>query len=394
MKLPLEQFYDAIVVGAGPAGAIAAKTFAENGFSTLLLEKDREIGLPVRCGELVGKRGLTLAINPDPSWITHTVNGVTFVSPKGVRVNVPCPEPAYMLNRPVMEKSIVQMAAKYNADIRVGTVAVGLLRKKDAICGVKVLHHDMAIDVGCRIVIAADGIESRMAKLAGLNSTITDLNDIGICAQYRVTNVESPEGFPELHFGKNIVPDCYAWMFPKGDGTANLGLGITAKAAGKESPVQILNRFMTLRFPKAKPLALTVGSVPLGLYLKKLVAGGFMVVGDAARMANCLDGGGITFAMNSAKLAASIACEALSEGDVSEKRLSVFEKRWKNGVGKQQERSYLLKRAVLKVNDSTIEAAAEVLINKDPSKLKYIDLLKLTVKNQPALILEAIKLFK
>ncbi|OGK06235.1 MAG: hypothetical protein A2487_18565 [Candidatus Raymondbacteria bacterium RifOxyC12_full_50_8] len=72
----------------------------------------------------------------------------------------------------------------------------------------------------------------------------------------------------------------------------------------------------------------------------------------------------------------------------------MFEKRWKNGVGKQQERSYLLKRAVLKVNDSTIEAAAEVLINKDPSKLKYIDLLKLTVKNQPALILEAIKLFK
>ena len=136
-----------------------------------------------------------------------------------------------------------------------------------------------------------------------------------------------------------------------------------------------------------------MGSVPLGLYLPQLVKTGFMVVGDAAHMANCLDGGGITYSMNAAKLAASTACDGLREGNVSAQRLRVFEKRWKGGIGKQQVRAYKLKNAVLKVKDSTIESAAKMLLNRDPSRLKYIDLLKLTIKNQPALILEAVKLF-
>jgi digeranylgeranylglycerophospholipid reductase len=393
MKPPVKNAYDVVVVGGGPAGTIAAKTVSESGFSTLLIEKDREIGLPVRCAELVGKKGLTLAINPDPSWITHVVNGITFVSPQGLRVNVPCPDQAYMLDRYKMEKDIALMAAKNGADILVGATVVDLLFKNKAVCGVKGLYAGEAFQVRAQIVIAADGIESRMAKIAGLNSAITNLNDIGICAQYRVSNIESPEGFPELHFGKNIVPDCYAWMFPKGDGTANLGLGISARMARKESPVQILNRFIRMRFPKAQPLGITVGAVPLGLYLPRLVRAGFMVVGDAARMANCLDGGGITYSMNAAKLAASVACDALRAGDTGAGRLSAFEKRWRSGTGRQQVRTYKLKNAVLKVKDSTIESAAKMLLNRDPSRLKYIDLLKLTIKNQPALILEAVKLF-
>jgi flavin-dependent dehydrogenase len=116
-------------------------------------------------------------------------------------------------------------------------------------------------------------------------------------------------------------------------------------------------------------------------------------VGDAARMANCLDGGGITYSMNAAKLAASVACDALRAGDTSAGRLSAFEKRWRSGTGRQQVRTYKLKNAVLKVKDSTIESAAKMLLNRDPSRLKYIDLLKLTIKNQPALLLEAVKLF-
>jgi digeranylgeranylglycerophospholipid reductase len=344
---------------------------------------------------MVGHRGFTMAINPDPAWITHTAHGVTFVSPSGIRVNVPTPEPAYMLDRPRMEKDIAHMAARHGADILVWATAVDLLfTPRGDVCGLKFLYDGETVTVKSKIIIASDGIESRMAKIAGLGSAITDLNDIGICAQYLVTNIESAEGFPELHFGKNVVPDCYAWMFPKGNGTANLGLGIRASSAKAESPVKILNRFLALRFPKAKPLRLTVGAVPLGLYLTHLVKGGFMVVGDAARMANCLDGGGITYSMNSAKLAGQVAAEAIKEGDWSEKRLSVFEKRWKGGIGKQQERTYRLKNAVLKVKDSTIESAAKVLQNRDPSKLKYIDLLKLTIKNQPSLILEALKLFK
>jgi digeranylgeranylglycerophospholipid reductase len=262
------------------------------------------------------------------------------------------------------------------------------------ICGLTVLHPEGKRDFACKIIIAADGVESRMAKLAGLKSAITDLNDIGICAQYLVSGVETKTGFPELHFGKNILPDCYAWLFPKGNGLANLGLGIRAISAKKDSPVDILNRFIKLRFPNVKPLRLTIGSVPLGLYLENLVTDGFMVVGDAARMANCLDGGGITFALNSAKIAATEAVKALHNNDTSKKSLSAYQVTWQKGIGKQQERTFKLKNAVLKVTDDTIEKAAKTLSKKRFEDLEYMDLLKSTIFNQPSLLLEAINLFK
>lgn len=394
MKPSLKERYDVVVAGGGPAGAVAAKCCAKQGFSVLLVEKDKEIGLPVRCGELVGSRGLHKAIEPDPSWITHTVRAVHFISPSGVRITVPTPEPAYMLNRPRMEKDIALMAARHGADILVRATVTGLsFSKERCVNGVTIDYAGEKLSIGARLVVAADGIESRIAKLAGLNSAITDLNDIGICAQYLVSNID-PEGFPELHFGKNVVPDCYAWMFPKGDGTANLGVGIRAASARKESPVAILNRFMRTRFPKVKPLGLTVGSVPLGLYMDRISADGLLVAGDAARMANCLDGGGITFAMNAARMAGRIACGALADNDVGAKRLSAYDREWRETIGLQQVRTYKLKNAVLKVKDRTIEAAAKALEKRSPSELRYLDLLSLTIKNQPALLLEAVKLFK
>ena len=388
--------YDVIVVGGGPAGVMAAKICAEGGFSVLLLEKDREIGLPVRCGELVGSRGFRLAIEPHPSWITHTVKAVTFVSPTGVRITVPSPDEAYMLDRPRMEQDIAQMAVRSGTHLLTQATAVDLLfsDKGRTVSGVRILHGGRVYEVVARLVFATDGVESRMAKLAGLSSAITNLDDIGICAQYFVSGIDSPDGSAELHFGKNIVPDCYAWMFPKKKGTANLGLGIRASSAGPASPVELLDRFMKFRFPKAKIIRRTVGAVPLGLYLPKLTRNGFLTVGDAARMANCLDGGGINYALNAAKMAGRVALNALQADDTSVKRLKAYDREWQKSIGKQQIRTYKLKNAVLKVKDPTIEAAARVLREKSSSDIGFLDILKLTIKNQPALLLEAIKLFK
>jgi digeranylgeranylglycerophospholipid reductase len=50
--------YDIIVVGAGPAGSMAARFAAEQGVSVLMLEKDRDVGYPVRCGEAISKKGV------------------------------------------------------------------------------------------------------------------------------------------------------------------------------------------------------------------------------------------------------------------------------------------------------------------------------------------------
>ena len=66
--------YDVVVIGAGPAGSVAARTTAQAGLSTLLVEKRQEIGSPVRCGEAVGSDTVARFISLDPKWIAADVD--------------------------------------------------------------------------------------------------------------------------------------------------------------------------------------------------------------------------------------------------------------------------------------------------------------------------------
>lgn len=62
--------YDVLIIGGGPAGALAARTAAEKGLSACLVEKRPAIGVPVRCAEGIGKEALAEFIDPDPRWIS------------------------------------------------------------------------------------------------------------------------------------------------------------------------------------------------------------------------------------------------------------------------------------------------------------------------------------
>ena len=103
--------YDCIVVGGGPGGAWAAKHAAENGVSVLLLEKDREVGIPVRCAEAVGEKGLKTVVEPQPRWISNIIEGFVIVSPDGREVAIDTgKERGYMLDRKILDYNLCQMA--------------------------------------------------------------------------------------------------------------------------------------------------------------------------------------------------------------------------------------------------------------------------------------------
>ena len=100
--------FDLIVVGGGPAGTTAARYAAKAGINVLLLEKDRDIGVPVRCGEAASDEGLRIFVEPDPRWIKSVITKLRLISPNGRTIDVDLKQKGYILDRRIFDYDLAQ----------------------------------------------------------------------------------------------------------------------------------------------------------------------------------------------------------------------------------------------------------------------------------------------
>jgi len=381
-----------IVVGAGPGGSWAAKHAAERGVSVLLLEKDREVGSPVRCAEGVSEKGIKEVVTLKDQWIAQTIRGGRVISPGNIVVEAYPDEKGYILHRKLFDADLAAMASQSGAEVVTKAYVHGLLKKNDAVTGVKVLHMGREYQVSGSVVIGADGVESRVGRWAGIE-TRTPPEKMASCVQMVLSNMDIASDMVEFYFGSQVVPGGYLWVFPKGPRTANVGLGISGFYSKHQKPILYLKKFIEARFPKASVLSLVAGGVPTMPTLKTIVGNGWMLVGDAARQANPLTGGGIVNAMIAGRIAGRVAAEAVLAGDVSSKRLSPYPKEWHTLEGKNNERSYKIKKVVDRLSDTDLDNAAQTLLDIPPEKRTALRLFKTVLFKHPKLILEASKVF-
>ncbi len=385
--------YDVIVVGAGPAGSTTARFAAQAGASVLVLEKDRDIGIPVRCAEGISDAGLRTAVDTiDERWIDNRISDVMFHSPVGKQVELNFKQTGYILNRKVFDYDMAHMAVKTGAEVLTKAYVSGLLFEDGKVSGVTVSHMGKEFRVNAKIVVGADGVESRVGRWAGIN-TRTKMRDMETCAQYTVSDIELSAKHLHLFFSTNIAPEGYLWFFPKGNGRGNLGLGISGDAARKKSPVAYLDEFLAERFPGASVLNSVVGGVPCDKTLDSLVLDGLMLVGDAGHQVNPISGGGIATALMSGKIAGQVAGAAINAGDVSAKALADYPKRWHKAEGKTHEILYKLKNNIFKLTDEEFEAIADAGLKVPVEKRTMVTLFKAALVKKPSLILDAIKVF-
>ena len=134
------------------------------------------------------------------------------------------------------------------------------------------------------------------------------------CAQYLLVGIDIDPRRIEYYVGERIAPGGYAWVFPKGDDVANVGLGVQADLAD-EPALSYLDRFIDNQSHLApgSPVTLVAGGVPLALPPPRLVTDGLMLVGDAARQVDPLTGGGITNGMAAGKLAAYASSRVVAQ---------------------------------------------------------------------------------
>ena len=383
--------YDIVVVGAGPAGSMAARAAARAGAKVLMFDKRRELGVPVQCGEALNEDVLKeFSIEPNPRWALNKMNVVKLVSPSGIEVRITerkvVGKIGYILDRKIFDKHLATLAAKEGADIMVGTLVDGLISENGKPKGVRARGVSGRIEVRAEVIIAADGVGSRVARWAGLNTALK-LDDIETGVQFQMVgvNFESPS-MMEYYFGNKIAPGGYCWVFPKGKDMANVGLGVLGSRAERR-PIEYLRDFVA-RMPslsKGKIIEINAGGVPVSGPLKQTVKDNLLVVGDAARQVNALTGGGIDSAMRAGNIAGEVAAKAVAEDDTSEKRLSEYEKRWRELMGKRLERYLKAKNVLVSLTDDDLDRLAKALREVKFDRISLTGMLKVLIKAHPKL---------
>ncbi|RPI54956.1 MAG: geranylgeranyl reductase family protein, partial [Chloroflexi bacterium] len=288
--------YDLVVAGAGPAGSTAAWQAARLGLLLLLLEKRQEIGSPVRCAEGVAHAPLAAFLEPDPAWIAARVGMAQIVVRAGGREVQRWQGEGglgYVLERRLFDRALAERAALAGAQVRVKSPVTGLLCREGLVCGVVARIDGQAVEIEAGVVVAADGVESRVGAWAGLDTQLP-LADTMVCAQYLLAGIDWDPACLGYWIDDDLTPGGYAWVFPKGEGLANVGLGLQA-GLGSGTALTRLHRFIEREhaLSAGSPVTLVAGNVPVALPCRRLVTGGLLLAGDAARQVDPLTGGGI-----------------------------------------------------------------------------------------------------
>jgi digeranylgeranylglycerophospholipid reductase len=356
----MDERFDCIVVGAGPAGSLAARTLAENGVEVLLLEKHPQIGVPLACAEAISFSGLNRFVTPDPEWISTHTHRALLVSPSHKEFLLRHPDAGFVLNRKIFETKLVEQASSLGACVKLNSCVTGLLSgKRDGFYGVKVSENGNPKEYGAKVIIGADGVESWVARWAGMDSSLP-LGRIESCAQYLLGEVEVEPDRLEFHLGRSLAPGGYAWVFPKGKDKANVGLAVTPDRTERKAK-EFLDLFVKKRFSRCRILESHMGGVPCFDRHLSLVKKNVLLVGDAGRLVDSLSGAGIANALLSGGIAGEVVSQFLKNGKHSFANLRKYEDRFLKEKGGEL-RFYSYSRAIfMKMTDEDMDDVVSFL---------------------------------
>ena len=383
---------DVVVVGAGPGGSMAARYAAEGGMKVILLEKKAEIGAPLRCAEGVAKKWLAeVGITPDPKWIRADMKGAIIRSPSGYTFQLDeskaGSEVGYVLERHLFDKHLAELAAKAGAKIMMRVGVYDVIRENGKLVGVKAHTMDGDIEVYAKCVVAADGYESQVGRWAGMDTTVK-MSDICTCIQYRMVNLDIANDYCEFIIGGD-APGGYIWVFPKGDGIANVGIGVMGtKCKHGADPKYYLDKYIakTPGLAKGEIVEVVGGFVSTCPGLDETVDDNIILVGDAARVIDPITGGGICHACRTGMYAGKVLAECFKTGDYSKKALKPYDKMWRDRMEDKLYRNFMAKEKLATLDDETIDQLIKLIMDSDIKEVNVYNLLKVIKERFPKVV--------
>lgn len=357
----LDSEYDVVVAGGGPGGSVAAKKCAELGLKVAMLEKLAEIGTPKRCGEGMSfdfPEGMADGI--PRNCIAQEIDGFHIYSPSGKKFVLDMEKTSgYVLERKQYDKWLAEEAARAGAKVQSKTSVTGVINEGGSVSGVKAEFEGETMRISSKVLVAADGIESTVARMAGIRSE-SRLGSVGSGLQFEMVGLEldDPKKL-EIYKGNKIAPGGYVWVFPKGEDKANVGIGISRMENGNAS--MFLKKFVmnTPFLRKGSITEVNAGSIPIGDFLESISSAGIVVVGDAAHQSNPIHGGGMGEAYFAASLVAGVIKECFEKNDFSSKALSVYDRLWWEKRGNYLKKVERIKDVLVKLSDDDFEIISE-----------------------------------
>ena len=342
--------YDVIIVGGGPAGSTAALYAEKQGLSSVVIDK-AVFPRDKVCGDALS--GKTVRILRELDLIDgiekldgSEINRITFGSPSHDEFDIHLKDSqnsrhitkGYVIPRHIFDHYLFQRA-DHVCDTRQGFTVKDLVYNENKISGVKGIDSNGVEEtISAPIVLGCDGPNSIVARKLGLYKM--DMKNTAVAIRCYYEGIEGLTDQIELHYVEEVKPG-YFWLFPAGEGKANIGLGLSKDDAKREdrSLGDILeeitqSNYFKDRFKNARPLEKPIGwNLPMGSIHRKNHGDGFMLLGDAAGLVDPFTGEGIGNAMFSAKYAMQIARKAHDSGQFNKSIFKEYDELVWNELG-------------------------------------------------------------
>jgi menaquinone-9 beta-reductase len=322
---------EAVVVGGGPGGSAAAYWLARAGHRVLLVEKGR-YPRPKTCGDGLTPRAiheLQLMGFDFAAAGAHRCRGLRSQA-GGMTLELAWPQhPIYpdwgaVLRRAELDGRLAGLAAAQGASVLTGTTARPLL-EEGAIGGVELAREGEVEVTRPQLVVVADGALSRFGKALGARRDRRLPFGVGARVYYASPRSGEPflDSYLDLHDAAGKVVPGYGWVFPLGDGTVNAGVGVVStfhrwQAVNTRDLMRALQATAPSSWglePDSAQGPVTGGLLPMGLSVGPVVGANWVLAGDAAGAVNPFNGEGIAYALETGRLAAGRAHQALAAGD-------------------------------------------------------------------------------
>ena len=347
--------HDVIVVGAGPAGNIAARELASAGHRVAVVDWRTSIGDKL-CTGIVGVECATRFPVPD-GFVYHRAKSARIFSPAGKEYSVVAAnDQALIVDREAYIKSIARTAQDQGATYHLGPKVT----KIDVDANGVAVHTRMGESTSilrAELVIISSGFGSPLLEMARLPNGKS--NDFMLGTQMEV-EVHSP-GETEVYVRDRFAPEAFGWLVPLDECRALVGL---MSRQGLNGHLERFHQSLTEGGRVGRQIS---SPRRWGIPLKPIprtYANRTLVAGDAAGFAKPTTGGGIFYALLSGQLAAETASAALDIGDVSAQGLKAYESKWKDVFGKELRVGYGARLLFESMKESQRERLMELFLSE------------------------------